>query len=392
MIIKFKDHRFNFDMDYFKAIIALFLAWLFSFRRGKKGKQSSTVIMFGQSLSGNLEAFLSYVMKTPGVPYDVYYLAKNKKEYNELRKSYGERILLSTKLAAMRKVMATAVMMSSHGPSIYYLLKWLNPKIKFVDVWHGIPFKKFPRKYWDMYEFYSGLFISSEWIKEERYIKRYGLSGDKLFVTGYSRLDKFHNFENTVSRVRKELQLDDRKIILYAPTYRLAGEAGEIPFGMSCQDFFGQLNDLCGRIGATLIFRPHMNSQIQSFEMDLPRIRFIPQRKFPKASDLLTAVDLLITDWSSIAVDFYALTKPVTFTKTVKPSHFSSGPALVEKAGDQVSNIEELIDSIKNNLNANKNDIAARLSDVVNRCYGNTLDGKSSQRYDNSIKRLLAHI
>ena len=389
--MKFERNDVRCYVAHLKCLLAMLLAWVLETRwlRGKAGPRPS-VIMYGHSLSGNLKAFFDYALKKEDLPYTVYYATIDRREYEKLAGIYDRGILLATRISVMRLILNSMCVMTSHGPGIFYLLKWLRPGTPFVDVWHAVALKAFPLESWAPMRFYSALFVSSEYMKEHVYHRTYKFRREQLVVTGYARVDMFHNADDISRRVRTELNLRNTKyIILFAPTYRPHGECGEIPFGLSASEFFGRLNDFCEKIDATLIFRLHINSKLRTVPIDYSRVRVISQKEYPETNELLTAVDLVVTDWSGVASDFYPLIRPVIYVDTPVPSNHSSEGAGVERVGDHVHNMDELAAAIEKNLKLDKNALRDMLSDVLNGCYGNTLDGCSARRYDMAIRELL---
>jgi len=376
---------------HFKCLAAMLLGCVLEPRWSKrKTAGKPALIMYGHSLSGNLKAFFDYAMKKRDLPYSVYYVTIDEREYEKLMRIYGRGILLGTKLVALKKILSAAIMMTSHGPGIFYLLKWVRPKVKFVDVWHGVGFKgEDPAKISKMH-FYSATFVSSAYYKKEIYSKIYGFADDQIIVTGYPRVDMFCDTDKIAAQVKHELGLNETKyIVLFAPTYRRGDDQSEVPFGLSASDFLRRLNALCEKIDATLIVRLHMNSKVRIPETDYSRVRILPQKEYPETNNLLTSVDVVITDWSSIACDFYTLIRPVIYVENPMPStHVGQIPG-VDRIGDHVRNIEELELSIEKNLKMGKSEIREMISNVLNNCYKDTLDGCSGQRYDEAIRELL---
>jgi CDP-glycerol glycerophosphotransferase (TagB/SpsB family) len=97
----------------------------------------------------------------------------------------------------------------------------------------------------------------------------------------------------------------------------------------------------------------------------------------------------VITDWSSIACDFYTLARPVVYIDNPKPSTHGGGYEKIERVGDHVKSIDELLVAIEGNLALDEDKVREMLSRVLENCYGNTLDGNSAQRYDTAIRELL---
>lgn len=122
-------------------------------------------------------------------------------------------------------------------------------------------------------------------------------SAERLMI-GYPRNDQLvectQDFRDTVVR---ELELDpELPVVLFAPTYRGSWNAPDIEF----QKLFGQLVELKGE-GYQIVFRGHhlVEKHIKNLS--------IPVFVAPSSIDtnrLLAGADVLISDYSSIIVDF----------------------------------------------------------------------------------------
>lgn len=386
--MKFNRRDIYCYIAHFKCCAALLFVYVFYLRWLKKNKPEKTVMMYSHILSGNTKAFFDYTLENPDLPYETYYTTIDKREYKKLHKSYGEKILLATKPSVLKRIFNAGIVMTSHGPGIFYLLKWLSPKVKFVDVWHGLGFKHFPKSSFDKMRFYQKVFASSEHFKNI-YVNRLGFKEEQVVVTGYARVDKFENYQRIAKDVRCELGFGESKqIILFAPTYRPYGEDGEIPFGLGIEEFLEKLNEFAKKIDATFVFRAHMHSTLNNIDTNFENIRLVSQKQYPQTNNLLTASELVITDWSSIATDFWVLKRPVIFYCKEMPSTHRIRVPDIERQGDTVESIEELFSSIKKNLKQSKEEVEASLSDIIEKCYGTTLDGCSAKRYDEEIRRL----
>jgi CDP-glycerol glycerophosphotransferase (TagB/SpsB family) len=280
--------------------------------------------------------------------------------------------------------------MTSHGPGVFLPLRWLCPHIRFVDVWHGLGYKAYSPSDHRMHRFYAATFVSSPYFRD-LYCARYGYDPAQAVVTGYARVDAFQHWQAAAARVRRELGLPEgRRVILFAPTWRGRREPGEFPFGLSLPELLGPLDALCERLDATLIFRLHMNSSLRGDTSAWPRVLDLPQARFPDTNALLTAADLAVTDWSSLACDFAVLNRPVVFLDTPEPLSYTSGQTGVPRAGELAGTLEELLAAIERSLALDADQVRAIQAPVVEACYGDTLDGRCGQRYDEAIRALLA--
>jgi CDP-glycerol glycerophosphotransferase (TagB/SpsB family) len=358
-------------------------------RRRSVERPRPAVVMYGHSLSGNLKAFFDYAAARDDLPYDVYYATINRRGYDALAETHGRRILPAMRVSGMKTVLGASVIMTSHGPGIFYLLRGLCRRIRFVDVWHGVGFKSHAAEDFKLMRFYAACFLSSERAKGT-YRDLFGFREDQLVVTGYPRVDCFQRADAIARGVRTELGLDGfAHVLLYAPTFRARGEEGEIPFGMKAEDFLAGLNALCGRLNAACVFRLHMNSSLMVNVGGCSHILSIPQSEYPDTTGLLTAADLLITDWSSIAADFCVLDRPIVFIDEPMPSTHDHVPAAVERLGDHARSMDELLEAIERDLQADHNEIRERQAAMKESFHSHSLDGLASERYDEAIRRLL---
>jgi len=357
--------------------------------RKRRGPGKPAVVMYGHSLSGNLGAFFDYVRGVSHLPYNVYYATIDEREYERLSTRYANGILLATRVSDMKTVLDAEYVMTSHGPGIFLLLRWLGARARFVSVWHGVGFKNYVPEQFRLMRFYSACFVTSEHWKEIYRTCR-GFRDDQIVVTGFARLDCFRHADEIAERVRRELKIPERGIvILYAPTWRKEGEGGEVPFGMTDADFLRRLDGLGRSLGATVVLRLHMNSCLRFESAECPNIRSVPQTDYPATNDLLCATDVLVTDWSSIAADFCALDRPVIFLDTPMPRDYGAGPLPMERGGIHVADMDGLVRAIETNLGAGRPPVCAEQNEMKEDVHGDTLDGHSAQRYDAALRRLI---
>jgi len=137
----------------------------------------------------------------------------------------------------------------------------------------------------------------------------------KLFPLGLPRNDKlFSNSYKQASRAYydEKYNLQGRKILLYAPTFRNSSEEIRLPFSESD---FERLNDFLKQHNWTMIFRPHYIESIIPSEVleSKEHILTLDVKKEEDSQRLLAVTDVLMTDYSSIFVDFLILDRPICF-------------------------------------------------------------------------------
>lgn len=132
---------------------------------------------------------------------------------------------------------------------------------------------------------------------------------NKFRITGLPRNDKLANYSESYRfKLKESLKLNtDKKIILYAPTYR------EYEFDSNGVYLTTPIDIVkwqkCLGENYILLFRAH-HAVAKSLEIqDNDFIRDVS--KYPKLEDLMIVSDLLISDYSSIIFDYSIMKKPI---------------------------------------------------------------------------------
>jgi len=127
---------------------------------------------------------------------------------------------------------------------------------------------------------------------------------DQLFSEEYKQESRVYYDE--------KYNLKDHKIVLYAPTFRNYSEEIKLPF--SANDF-ERINDFFKQNNWTMIYRPHYIENIipPEYLEDKENILILDSTKEEDSQKLLAATDVLMTDYSSIYVDYLILDRPICF-------------------------------------------------------------------------------
>lgn len=207
---------------------------------------------------------------------------------------------------------------------------WVRkPKyVTYIQTWHGTPLKKlgldienvampgtntaaYHRNFVSEANRWDAL-VSPNDYSTQIFRSAFGFKNQILKV-GYPRNDELINSSpEDVTALKQQLGIPlDKKVVLYAPTYRdnQFAEKGkytfELPFSLAdFRERFGQ--------DAVLILRMHYLisnaldvSDYSDFVYDLS--------SYPNISDLYLVSDLLITDYSSVFFDYAYLQRPILF-------------------------------------------------------------------------------
>ena len=135
---------------------------------------------------------------------------------------------------------------------------------------------------------------------------------DKIIEEGYPRNDRLINHApEEREQIRKELGVDDKKVILYAPTWRDNQHTSGEGYTYKTEVDFDRLHRELGD-EYVILFRAHY-LVANSFDFDRYEgfVRNVSEHS--DINDLYIAADILITDYSSVFFDYANLTKPVIF-------------------------------------------------------------------------------
>jgi CDP-glycerol glycerophosphotransferase len=217
------------------------------------------------------------------------------------------------------RYLATASHLVNNSTFPAYFIR--RPEQKYLNTWHGTPLKTLGidmsvrgsfmgHKNTARNLLHATHVISPNAHTSRVLIERNGIQGafsGQLAHTGYPRIDRMIN-ATTAQRqsLRRRLRLsEDQPVVLYAPTWR--GEMGKVEVD---SDRLAADLKAFSDCGCQVLFRGHHYSETALAGIDVPA-RVVP--KEIDTYDLLSVVDVLITDYSSIFFDFLPMRRPVLF-------------------------------------------------------------------------------
>lgn len=137
---------------------------------------------------------------------------------------------------------------------------------------------------------------------------------DILIETGYPRNDFLVNYtDKNVERIKKSLGIEDndKKIILYAPTFRDNQHETGVGYVYKTEVDFDKLQNALGD-EYIMLFRPHYFVANQ-FDFDKYKGFIYDVTKVDDIKELYVVSDVLMTDYSSVFFDYAVLERPVIF-------------------------------------------------------------------------------
>lgn len=268
----------------------------------------------------------------------------------------------------------------------------------YVQCWHGTPLKKLrcdinvtggvlntkeeviKRNNLDVKKI--DYFISPSKYATSKFISAFNLkelNKEKIIIEkGYPRNDKLINYNNNdIEKIKKDLNIPtDKKVILYAPTFRDDEHTSGVGYTYKLNIDFDLLQkELKDYI---ILFRAHYFIA-NSFEFDKYKDFIYDVSKYDDINDLYIISDLLITDYSSVFFDYAILERPIIFYMydydNYKNNLRDFYIDLKELPGPIVKDEKDLVTLIKEKNNKYKN-----MYSSFNKKFNPYEDGKSTQR------------
>ena len=271
-----------------------------------------------------------------------------------------------------------------------YVVK-LRQGTEVVQVWHACgALKKFGYsildkdygadneyvKYIPIHQNYSHVLVSSKEVSPY-YAEAFNMNESEIRPIGIPRTDVFFDSklkEEAIQRIyRAYPQLKDKKIILYAPTFRGATRATmhtEIPF-----DLNQVVESLDDNTLLVLKMHPFISRNVEG--MGLSKV--VDATGYSEVNDLLLVTDVLITDYSSLVFEYALLERPVIFYAHDRYTYMKERDFYYEYEsfvpGPIVETTEDLIDQLQR-TSFDPSSIRA----FKHKFFDET-DGKASQRF-----------
>lgn len=260
--------------------------------------------------TGNLKAVLGAVSKTPGL------------DVNVVCKSGGMLGTLPVLFKFLHLYMTSKVVFVD---DYYHLISYVNKreKTKLIQLWHGcgafktIGFSRFHKA--SVLELYSAnhrqydvALVSSPEI-QDFYAEAFGISREKVLPLGSPRCDaltsKKYRKKITERFYKKYPDLKDKKLLLFAPTFR--GRGNSDCYYPTEKFNVDKVLDTLGDDWVVLIkLHPYLKETFTCSDKNKSRMINCSDSD---VNDILIVSDFLVTDYSSVIFEASILDKPMAF-------------------------------------------------------------------------------
>lgn len=239
-----------------------------------------------------------------------------------LAEEYGNQYFISSQTGeGLRTILQSGVWITSAGLPAYTLKN--NPDRIVVNLWHGIPLKKIAlmeenagrlqklyfRKLFS--EKYTYVLTTSSHLVSVM-AKSFAVPANRVKVWGQPRNDAILQGASRDEFLRR-IDVEPEKcskLILYAPTFRDGKDTWLFPF----EDYDGEaLGEFLEKRGWYMCLRTHLSEHLDISRFSGNHIRFANADVADDIAQWMGCFDLLITDYSSIYLDYLLLEKPMIF-------------------------------------------------------------------------------
>lgn len=353
----------------------------------KKENMKLPVIAFTSIYyNGNARGVYEYMIKNKSEKFFCYWIARNTRSLKDVRREGGEAFILYFPFTGAKYLLNTDVLVTNDS----YLSFLFPRKPKMIQLWHGEGGKGTGKSDIEMCDVRC---LPSAYLKQ-RYIELWNVPPEKLYVTGYARMDFLYNYlKMPKEKLLKDIGItkSERKIILYAPTF----DVGLWPWGNPYEEF-EKLCKFCNKNGLILILRLHPLAKINKWKLKklikkYKNVYWMDMKKEPDTMKLLAIADILITSWSSIDNEYFLTKRPIIYLEA-NPGYFAKSRgkmkiSLKYRAGEIAHNNEEFYKAL-NIILKEGNRYKEKQEEFLKLIHGK-VDGKASERVVEVIERLL---
>ena len=266
----------------------------------------------------------------------------------------GCRVLSVRSFAGIRAFWRARVVVHSHG---VFGSRATSRRKVFVNVWHGMPIKRLEAGS-DVGRYQTSWTIATAQVHADHLAETWNLTPDQVVITGLPRNDVLVREAGAPRPGRLRAFAGDGPLVAWLPTFRtnVATTAGAVVDGVDAgtvTQFAGAtpevVDALMARLGLHAIIKPHPLAP-RPDRAEFPNLQVWADVDLADAGltlyRLLAHADIVITDHSSVWIDYLLVQRPMVFAVSdfaeyaeTRGFYFSSvpdllpGPMVIDLAG-----------------------------------------------------------
>lgn len=308
---------------------------------------------FGKSVNCNPFAMFEYIVNNLQDDFLHVWVVDPIEIFPEKYKKLKNLVLVKKDSDLYLRYLASAEYLINNCTFPVYFIR--RPEQKYLNTWHGTPIKtlgkdlQHPGKIIEHRNAARNFLHATHIISPNSHttsvlIERHDINGlytGLIAESGYPRIDRLLNIDDRVKQdIKDNLGLDKNKpIILYAPTWRGTFSTVQVDADKLKHDLSVLADD-----SYSILFRGHHLQEKAIAAYNLP-IQMVPASL--DTYDLLSIVDILITDYSSIFFDFIPTRRPIIFYAYDKQEYIDERGGLYFDFNELPGVLCENIDSVK---------------------------------------------
>lgn len=345
--------------------------------------------------SDNAKALYEYYKKTK--KYEDYKFVWLISKNNNIKKYKEEKTIFikndsffhkGTNLKSLYYISKSKIIFFTHSSPFGDIKKKNNQLV--INLWHGCGYKntqKTEKSYIERHPFDYGIVPGKIFVETKKTF--WGCEKKQILPLGYPRYDILRKENTSTLKYIKKIKKNN-KLILWMPTFRNTGNGYypeekieknfDLPLLNSEKELL-ELNNICKENKIVLCIKRHpMQIKYNCEKNNYTNIIFIDNNTLVNNEidlySLLKYTDGLITDYSSVAIDYLLLDKPIAFTlddfeEYLKTRGFVFKDPKKYMPGHHIYNfndIKKYIEDVGNDKDLYKEDRQAIMNEVHNPC------------------------
>jgi len=329
---------------------------------------------------------------------------QHKKEYLQLISNYTESthflILKKKSLLGIYHFCKSKYIFHTHG--IFNKLPLSKQQVN-INLWHGMPLKNIGFLDGNANTQKSNYTIATSIFFKEIMGKAFQLKNKKVLVTGQPRNDFLFTKKYSLSDIVNVSSNNLKKTILWMPTYRKSkigeirndGETNKMDDFLA-SDFLKKLNNYLIKIEGVCYIKLHPMDYMSVTDFQKhSNLYFIDNSDFQKKGislySILNSTDILLTDFSSIYIDYLLLNKPIGFLFSDFDAYFNSRGFVFETPkeympGEFITNKEDLIPFLER-IFTDKKDLFKEQRNKINNLFNDQKSNFSKKVFESILEK-----
>lgn len=309
----------------------LYLACLRLARNVVKINPRIMVFMSTPDFSDNSLALTEYLLKNGYTSkYDIYWAVSRPEQFRNAANAAGIRFIHKSgwkKMLHLRTYLKASWLFTTHGFAVKYTTD--HPaRQHFVRLWHGCSYKDkdaFAKSKGALPgQFDKALVAGPLFTDAKKQI--WNCPEEKILALGYPRYDWLRKPDKAALALYSQLRGEHKKVVIWMPTFRVdrlnvlndTANITQFPL-MPDMEAWHALDEHCRQSGVKLLVKLH--PQQKDYDIDWSSLRsigLVDNETFRKAGttmySFLATTDGLLTDYSSVGVDYLIVNRPIGFT------------------------------------------------------------------------------